>query len=124
MPTSRTATTSGFRWSRRPACARKAEGGDILVTDVVRALAGSRGGFDFVSVGELELKGLDHPVGACRVAWIPLVEVSQDFAVPLPGRIASAVSATFVGRGTEREALHAIAEGHRHRCAADGVDLG
>ena len=85
----------------------KAEGGDILVTDVVRALAGSRGGFDFVSVGELELKGLDHPVEACRVAWMPVVEVSQDFAVPLPGRIASAVSATFVGRGAEREALHA-----------------
>jgi class 3 adenylate cyclase len=35
----------------------KAEGGDILVTDVVRALAGSRGGFQFVSIGELELRG-------------------------------------------------------------------
>ncbi len=83
----------------------KAEGGDILVTEVVRALAGSRGGFEFVSVGELELKGLDQPVGACRVAWMPLVEVTQEFAIPLPGRIVSAVSATFVGRGAEQETL-------------------
>ena len=81
----------------------KAEGGDILVTDVVRALAGSRGNFEFVSVGELELKGLDQPVLACRVAWMPL-EV-EGLAIPLPGRIASAVPANFVGRAAEFEAL-------------------
>ncbi len=102
----------------------KAEGGDILVTDVVRALAGSRGGFQFVSIGELELKGLDHPVGACRVAWMPAVEASQDVAVPLPGRIVSAVSATFVGRGAEREtldvSLKAIATGAQRTVLISG----
>ena len=81
-----------------------AAGGEILVTDVVRTLAGSRGRFEFDSVGELDLKGLDHPVGVCRVVWRPLVGVS-DVAVPLPGRIVSAVSATFVGRTAERETL-------------------
>jgi class 3 adenylate cyclase/tetratricopeptide (TPR) repeat protein len=82
----------------------KAEGGEILVTDVVRALAGSRGGFEFESVGALELKGLDAPVGACRVVWMPR-GVADDLAIPLPGRIGSAVSAVFVGRAREREGL-------------------
>ena len=40
-------------------CAR-ADGGEILVNDVVRLLAGSRGGFGFEPVGQLELKGLDE----------------------------------------------------------------
>ena len=81
----------------------KAEGGEILVSDVVRALSGSRGGFEFVPVGELDLKGLDHPVQACRVLWTALE--NEVLTVPLPGRIASAVSATFVGRAAERETL-------------------
>jgi class 3 adenylate cyclase/tetratricopeptide (TPR) repeat protein len=82
----------------------KAEGGEILVTDVVRAFAGSRGGFEFESVGALELKGLDAPVGACRVVWMPRA-VGADLAVPLPSRIGSALSAVFVGRAREREGL-------------------
>ena len=82
----------------------KAEGGDILVTDVVRALSGSRGGFEIVPVGDLDLKGLDHPVPACRVTWMPF-EI-EDLTIPLPGRITSAVSTTFVGRAAEREALN------------------
>jgi class 3 adenylate cyclase/tetratricopeptide (TPR) repeat protein len=94
----------------------KAEGGEILVTDVVRALAGSRGGFEFESVGSLELKGLDAPVGACRVVWMPR-GVGDDLSVPLPGRIGAAVAAAFVGRAREREglveALRAVEAGAR-----------
>ena len=36
-----------------------------------RALAGGRGGHDFVSIGELTLKGLDGPVAASRILWSP-----------------------------------------------------
>ncbi|HZI39286.1 MAG TPA: adenylate/guanylate cyclase domain-containing protein, partial [Acidimicrobiia bacterium] len=49
-----------------------AGGGRILVTDIVRALAGTAGGHQFVSVGALELKGLPAPVAACEVTWVPL----------------------------------------------------
>ncbi len=81
----------------------KAEGGEILVTDIVRALAGSRGGFDFAPAGELELKGLEQPVLAHRVQWAPMV-AEDDVAVPLPARIGS-VTSDFVGRAAEREVL-------------------
>ena len=94
----------------------KAEGGEILVTDVVRALTGSRGGFEFESLRALELKGLDQPVGACRVLWEPR-GVADELAIPLPGRVGAASSAAFVGRAHEREgldgSLKAVAAGER-----------
>ena len=45
-----------------------AAGGQILASKTVRALAGSRGGHDFVALGELALKGLP-PVAAVAVRW-------------------------------------------------------
>ncbi len=42
-------------------CAR-ADGGQILATDMVRAMAGRHATQEFVSVGDLELKGLPDPV--------------------------------------------------------------
>ncbi len=81
----------------------KADGGEILVTDIVRALAGSRGGFDFAPVGALELKGLEQPVVAHRVQWTPTA-TENEVTVPLPVRIGS-VTPTFVGRAAEREVL-------------------
>jgi class 3 adenylate cyclase/tetratricopeptide (TPR) repeat protein len=45
-----------------------AAGGQILASETVRVLAGSRGGHDFVAVGELDLKGLP-PVAAVAVRW-------------------------------------------------------
>lgn len=81
-----------------------ADGGEILVTDVVRALAGTRGGFTFDRVGALELKGLDDPVVAHRVAWTPSAEDGEAIAVPLPSRVRGLTS-TFVGRTAEREVL-------------------
>jgi class 3 adenylate cyclase/DNA-binding CsgD family transcriptional regulator len=47
-----------------------AQGGQILAADVVRILAGSRGGHTFSSVGELELKGLP-PLATVEVVWTP-----------------------------------------------------
>jgi class 3 adenylate cyclase/tetratricopeptide (TPR) repeat protein len=45
-----------------------AAGGQILASKTVRVLAGSRGGHDFVALGELDLKGLP-PVAAVAVRW-------------------------------------------------------
>ncbi|HKY77427.1 MAG TPA: AAA family ATPase, partial [Acidimicrobiia bacterium] len=47
----------------------KADGGQILVSEVVAALVGSRGGFPFRSAGRLRLKGLPQPLAAVFVDW-------------------------------------------------------
>lgn len=41
----------------------------ILTSDVVRSVAGTRGGYQFTSAGLLNLKGLGAPVGAWAVEW-------------------------------------------------------
>ncbi len=51
-------------------CAR-AEGGQILVSDLVRANAGRRSSHAFSSLGALELKGLPEPVETLEVGWEP-----------------------------------------------------
>src|ERR687897_2769929 len=45
-----------------------AMGGQILVSETVRSLVGSRGGHDFVALGELELKGLP-PLATATLRW-------------------------------------------------------
>ncbi len=81
----------------------KAEGGEILATEVVRMLARSRSKVVLEPVGALELKGLDEPVETYRVVWSP---IDPSLArPPMPARLASAVTATFVGRGDEYEQL-------------------
>ena len=57
-----------------------ARGGQILASQLVRGLVGSRGGFRFRSVGRLELKGITQAVPAVEVGWHP------DEAVRLPRR--------------------------------------
>jgi len=59
--------------------------GQILVSEVVRLLAGSRGGHEFVSVGRLELKGLPDEVAASEVVWTPAAIAA---AAPLPAPLA------------------------------------
>ena len=49
-----------------------AAGDEILISEMVRVLAGVRGGFAVEPVGELSLKGLDEAVPACRVCWEPV----------------------------------------------------
>jgi len=79
-------------------CAR-AEGAEILATDVVRLLARTRRGLVFDSVGDLDLKGLDTPVATCRVVWTPAEAVDE--RPPFPIRLTASYSETFVGRETE-----------------------
>lgn len=68
-----------------------APGGHIYAADVVRILAGSRGGHTFMPLGELELKGL-APLASVEVVWAPDLtdrerEESVDpRAVPMVGR--------------------------------------
>jgi class 3 adenylate cyclase/tetratricopeptide (TPR) repeat protein len=47
----------------------RAEGGQILATELLAGLVGSRGGFEFLPRGRLALKGLSEPVGAVEVRW-------------------------------------------------------
>jgi len=77
-----------------------AAGGQILVTEVVRLLAGSGGGQQFASVGTLNLKGLPAPVPACEVEWEPLLTAE----VPMPALLTDK-GRIFVSREAEVERL-------------------
>jgi class 3 adenylate cyclase len=96
-------------------CGRTA-GGEILTTELVRLLAGSRGGFEFERLGSMDLKGLEIPVEAIRVRWSP-TPLSVPVDVSLPSRLSAAVSGTFVGRDGERARLNgafkSLGEGER-----------
>jgi len=77
--------------------------GQILASELVRALIGTRGGFAYRALGAVPLKGVADPVGACEVIW----EASTEVRVPLPPLLAGEDRGTFVGRsdaGAELEA--------------------
>jgi class 3 adenylate cyclase/DNA-binding CsgD family transcriptional regulator/tetratricopeptide (TPR) repeat protein len=65
-----------------------AEGEQILVSEVLAGLVGSRGGFAFEPVGSLDLKGLAQPVAAMSLEWREPASESPpllaDVDVPLP----------------------------------------
>ena len=82
----------------------KAAGGEVLCTDIVRMLTGSRVDATFETVGELDLKGLTEPVATSRVTS---AAADADATVALPPRLAAAVTDRFVGRTAERERLTA-----------------
>ena len=54
--------------------------GQILVSEVVRSLVGSRGGLVFRPIGKRELKGFAQPVAVVEVIW-------RDAATPIPVRL-------------------------------------
>ena len=83
-----------------------AEGGQILVTDIVRVLAGSRAEHELRSVGEIVAKGLTAPITTCEVVWAPVSErESESRSVPLPPVIDQVDTFAFVGRSAERDTL-------------------
>lgn len=72
-----------------------AQSGQILVSEVVRLLAGTRGGHEFRTMGAMELKGLAHALDVSEVAWTPVDAMSA----PLPtALIADAGQLPFSGR--------------------------
>jgi class 3 adenylate cyclase len=84
-----------------------ADGGQILVADIVRVLAGSRAGHEMRLVDEVEAKGLPEPITACEVVWLPESGDATDEAdtLPLPPAIDQVDTFSFVGRELERETL-------------------
>lgn len=85
-----------------------ATGGQVLGTETMRVLAGSRGGHVFTSLGPVELKGLAEPVSVVEVGWSPLAEAGGVAPVPLPARLAFESAWSFVGRAGEVERLAAM----------------
>ena len=77
-----------------------AGGGRILITEVVRLLAGTAGGHQLSPMGALDLKGLPAPVPAYEVAWEPL----GGPVLPMPTFL-TRTGRIFVGRDEEIERL-------------------
>jgi len=80
-----------------------AQGGQIVASDLVRRLVGSRGRYTFRDLGPLSLKGIAEPFPACEVAW-EAVAGAMAAPIPLPPLLAGRERSTFVGR--ERELAH------------------
>ena len=102
------ATQEGEDWFGPPVvvasrlCGR-ATGDQILVSEVVKSLAGTRGGHQYKPIGLVELKGITEPVAASEVSW----EASAGWDSPLPGPLATADRLPCVGRQPETDALRA-----------------
>ncbi|MEA2315598.1 MAG: hypothetical protein QOI03_2290, partial [Solirubrobacteraceae bacterium] len=78
----------------------------ILISALVKTLAGRCEGVEFGSVGLLELKGLPEPVEAFSVSWAPLgEEASVAGGWPLPAVLRSVPPVSYVGRVEERAAI-------------------
>ena len=90
-----------------------AQGGQILTSELLRDLVGSRGSFTFRGLGPLKLKGFTEPVQTCEILWEPAVDepradqTADEPAgpLPLPPLLASGERTTFVGREHERQEL-------------------
>jgi predicted ATPase len=87
-----------------------AAGGQILASETVRSLAGSRGGYDFVVLGDLDLKGLP-PLATVAVRW------GDDAPVFAPAGAAKgnlpASLDRFIGRQHDLDAIRALLDEHR-----------
>jgi len=80
-----------------------ANGGQILVADVIRVLSGSRASHSFEPVGTLELKGLLEPLLTWNVPWSP-----ADRTAAIPVRLAEvAARGACVGRDQEAGQIRA-----------------
>lgn len=100
-------------------CAR-ADGGEVLLTDLVRTVGG-RDGDAFDHVGELELKGIPDPVSTWLLSWEPAP--ARD-APTLPPALRSPPSDPSVGRAAEhatvRECARAAYQGERRALVIGG----
>jgi class 3 adenylate cyclase/tetratricopeptide (TPR) repeat protein len=101
-------------------CAR-AEGGQILASDLVRANAGRRSTHTFTSLGELELKGLPEPIETLQVSWEPLEAGAPGSGrVPLPTRLTHPPAVGVIGRENELALLDTAA---KRVAAGEGREL-
>ncbi len=79
-----------------------AAGGQIIASELVRALAGSRTELELRPLGALELKGLPAPLAACEVVWHV---AASDTQVPLPAFVDIDPPFPFAGRVDQLEVL-------------------
>lgn len=82
-----------------------AEGGQILCAELVQHLARGRGGHDFASMGDLELKGIPEPVPTVEVRWEPAVQTAMPREMRLPATLSSPVGFDLAGRAIEFDNL-------------------
>lgn len=83
-----------------------AAGGQILISDIVRVLAGTRSDHAVVAIGPIEGKGLPAPIAACEVRWTPLAATSVGrLALALPPQVEQVDTFGFVGRDDQHQAL-------------------
>jgi class 3 adenylate cyclase/tetratricopeptide (TPR) repeat protein len=75
----------------------KAEGGEILASELLRALVGTRGGFHFRSCGPIALKGIAEPLPSCQISWEP----APERRIPLPAPLRDDQPAPLVGRDAQ-----------------------
>ena len=91
----------------------KAQGGQILASDLVAGLIGSRGGFRFRAMGPLKLKGLTDPLPAVEIAWRATDTRDDGAAESVTSsrpRLQAQALSRLVGREREVEALEAERE--------------
>jgi class 3 adenylate cyclase/tetratricopeptide (TPR) repeat protein len=81
------------------------DSGQVLATDVVRAMAGRRNRHECRSLGELTLKGLSDPLEAVEVLWEPLGGADAGISIPLPFRLALRPAVGVVGRESDLQLL-------------------
>ncbi|MFL6206025.1 MAG: helix-turn-helix transcriptional regulator [Acidimicrobiales bacterium] len=97
--------------------------GEVILSDVVRALVGRRGDFTFEDIGPLALKGLQHPIVAARLVLPGKPSAPTPMATRAPARVSTSMRPertmlcpVLVGRSSERDslrsALDAAADGH------------
>ena len=79
-----------------------AAGGQILASDLVRALAGSRTDLELRPLGALELKGLPEPLATCEVIWQVAAGGDQ---FPLPAFVETDPAFQFSGRVDQLDGL-------------------
>jgi class 3 adenylate cyclase len=80
-------------------CAR-ADAGQVLVADLVRANAGRRSRHTFTALGPLELKGMAEPVETLELVWERADDGDRP-AIPLPARMVPRPVMGLVGREEE-----------------------
>lgn len=78
----------------------RSEGGQILISGLVLAMAGRRTEFETTPLGALELRGMAEAVETHEVLWEPLVNIA-----PLPAMIDVRRRVQFVARRTEQAIL-------------------
>ena len=98
----------------------RCETGQVLAADIVRRMAGRRGGHACRSLGSLALKGFSDPVETVEVLWEPLSGDDAGPVVPLPGRLAAGPLVGVVGRHAEKAAM---ADAFKRVAGGDGREV-